>query len=90
MNVHRFIALNGNSQSCDFFRQGTKRATVSGLVEMPNKPRNSVARHSYIGCHFDQAAYILRCSLHEVIVMSKSWTDEETINLSLNQAGAFS
>ena len=90
MNVHRFIALNGNNQSCDFFWQGTKRATVSGLLPMPNKPLNSVAKHSYIGCHFDQATYILRCSLHEVIVMSKSWTDEETINLSLNQAGAFS
>ena len=90
MNVHRFIALNGNSQSCDFFWQGTKRATVSGLVEMPNKPVNSVAKHSYIGCHVDQAAYILQCSLHEVIVMSKSWTDEETTNLGLNQAGAFS
>ena len=90
MNVHRFIALNGNSQSCDFFWQGTKRATASGLEPMLDKPVNSVAKHSYIGCHIDQAAYILQCSLHEVIVMSKSWTDEETTNLGLNQAGAFS
>jgi predicted secreted protein len=90
MNVHRFVAVNGNSQSCDFFWQGTRRATTSGLVQMPNKPINSVAKHSYIGCYVDQAAFILECSLHEVIVMSKSWTDEETINLSLNQAGAFS
>lgn len=90
MNVHRFIALNGNSQSCDIFWQGTRKATESGLVPMPNKPVNSVAKHSYIGCHVNQAAFILQCSLHEVIVMSKSWTDEETINLGLNQAGAFS
>jgi predicted secreted protein len=90
INTHRFIALNGDSQSCDFFWGGTKRATTSGLVPMTNRPVESVAKHSYIGCHIDQAAYILQCGLHEVIVMSKSWTDEETINLSLNQAGAFS